>query len=231
MGSCDSNGGCKAAQGCSSRKQDQAELIGRAVERLYPTRRWSEIDDVARFRAGVPPAVAKQLSRVAAEVLQARTYFREGDEDDLCDYVYVLCVGREPSLLEWREGTQAESVEEGRIQESYLRLALSSVVRAGTIQEVQLHRRRRGDVYELREVTRDGVYDPVLLPRMRKLVDLVVQARITHLDFGMLCEDAPREPVIDFTGYEERYGVPPTTVALLFYPRPPIATTTTLFAA
>src|SRR5207244_4284192 len=122
--------------------------------------------------------------------------FRAGAEDELCDYVYVLCVGRAPSLLEIREGTAAAPTD--KIEESYLRVAFSSLVRAATIQEVRMTLRRRSGVSEVAESTRDGVYDPVLLKRMQKTVDVIVQAGLTHFDFGMLCEDAPKDPVIDF---------------------------------
>src|SRR5262249_36155289 len=156
----------------------QANLISEAIARLYPTRRWGELDDAARYRQGVPQALGHKLARVGAEVLQARTWFREGAEDELCDYIYVLCVGREPALLDVRDGIAEPEAD--KIDESYLRVALSSVLRAGTVQEVQMHLRRRGDAFEFREQTRDGVYDPVLLKRLQKTVDLIRQADLTY---------------------------------------------------
>ena len=230
MGDC----GCRLKAGCSSRKGTQAELLRDAVTRLYPTRRWPEIDDVARFRAGVPAALGRRLERAAARQLKARVFFREGGVDDLCDFLWILCVGREPSLLEMRERPSVPEADS--IHESYLRVALSQVVRAATIQEVQLEARwidrgralPRGESLELVERTRDGVYDPVLLGRMQKMVGLLGQAEIAHLDFGMLCEDAPAEPAIDFGDYREQYGAAPTWVPLLFFPQPPILISSTL---
>jgi hypothetical protein len=224
MGNCDAGSGCQAAKGCGLRKEDQARIISETIARLYPTRRFGEISDTARFRAGVPPPVARKVADRATESLSARTYLREGAPEDLCDYLWILCVGREPSLLELREKLAMPEAE--RIQESYLRVALSSLVRAATIQEVQLRLRRRDGAFELSETTLDGVYDPVLLPRMQKMVALLGEAGIAHLDFGMLQEDAPREPAIDFGDYAERYGAKPSALALLFYPCPPIMTTT-----
>src|SRR5262249_31904923 len=160
----------------------QAALISEAITRLYPTLRWGEIDDAARYRAGVSPSLGQKLARVAADVLDARTWYREGAEDELCDYVYVLCVGREPALLAIRDGAPAEA---DKIDESYLRIALSSLLQAATVQEVQMHLRRRGDSYEIREQTRDGVYDPVLLKRLQKAVDLIRRAGLAYFDFGM----------------------------------------------
>jgi hypothetical protein len=220
--------GCKSALACGGRKGDQAALISDAIKRLYPTLRWGDIDDAARYRAGVSRALGEKLARVLAEVLQARTWYREGGEDELCDYIYVLCVGREPALLDLREGGVPEA---DKIDESYLRVALSSLLQAATVQEVQMHLRRRGDSFEIREQTRDGVYDPVLLKRLQKTVDVIQRAQLTYFDFGMLCEDAPREPVVDFAGYTETYGVAPTACALLFSPRPPITTSTVLVSS
>jgi hypothetical protein len=235
MGDC----GCGSALSCGGRKSDQAALISAAITRLYPTLRWGEIDDTARYRAGVSPAVAQRIARAASETLKARTWYREGAEDELCDYVDVLCVGREPALLELRYGRVAPvDLAPGapvaridRIDESYLRIAFSSLLPAATVQEVQLHLRRDGDSYEIREQTRDGVYDPVLLKRLQQAVDLIRRAGLAYFDFGMLCEDAPREPVVDFAGYRALYGASPTACALLFSPRPPITTSTVLVSA
>lgn len=220
--------GCKSALACGGRKSDQAQLISDAITRLYPTRKWQEIDDAARYRAGVSPALGEKLARVAARALDARTWYRPGGEDELCDYVYVLCVGREPALLDLRDGGLPEA---DKIDESYLRIALSSLMQAATVQEVQMHLRRRGSSFEIREQTRDGVYDPILLKRLQKAVDLIGRAGLTYFDFGMLCEDAPKDPVIDFGAYSELYGAPPTACALLFSPRPPITTSTVLVSA
>src|SRR5438552_14358308 len=123
--------GCKSALACGGRKGDQAALISEAITRLYPTLRWGEIDDAARYRAGVPRALGEKMARVAAQALAARTWFREGAEDDLRDYIYVLCVGREPALLDVRDGGVPEAE---KIDESYLRIALSSLLQAATVQ-------------------------------------------------------------------------------------------------
>src|SRR5262249_51414088 len=125
----------------------------------------------------------------------------------------------------------------------YLRVAFSSLMRAATVQEVVMTLRRcpepagsgakslESPLYELREMTRDGVYDPILLKRFQKLVDVIVQAGVTHIDFGMVCEDAPSEPAIDFGDYAERYGATPSVLALLFYPRPSVSESTLLVPA
>jgi hypothetical protein len=218
--------GCARAAGCGGRKGEQAELIARTIERMYPTRRWGVLADAERFRAGVPAALTRAIARAASESLQARTFFCEGGEDELCDYVYVLCVGREPCLYELR--ARGGAPEADKIEEKYLRLACSHLFRAATVQEVAFTLRQRDGVVELREATRDGVYDPVLLRRLQKLVDVVAESGLRYLDFGMLCEDAPQEPVIDFGDYAEQYGTAPSALALLFSPRPAISTATVL---
>jgi len=229
MGDC----GCKSAQSCSGNKLRQATLIAETIARMYPTRRWGEVDDGARLRAGVPAALGQRLARAAARTLGAPAWFRPGAEDELCDWLWILCVGRQPSLLELREGlVPADCLIENKIQESYLRVALSSLMPAATMQEVQMRMRRLDDgSLELQERTRDGVFDPLLLKRMQKTVDLLVAAGLSHLDFGMLREDAPAEPAIDFGDYRERYGAAPSAVALLFYPQPAVSITTLLLDA
>jgi hypothetical protein len=133
-------------------------------------------------------------------------------------------MGREPSLLEVLDGTAQPEAD--KVEERYLRVALSSFMRAATVQEVQMTCRLRGGVYELTHRTLDGVYDAILLKRFQRLVDLIVQAGLVHVDFGMLCEDAPKDPAVDFSEYVERYGVPGSAAALLFFASPPIATST-----
>ena len=229
MGDC----GCKSAQSCSGNKGRQVSLIADTIARMYPTKRWGEIDDAARLRAGVPAALGQRLARAAARKLGAPAWFRPGAEDELCDFLWVLCVGRQPALLELRDGlVPTDAIVENKVQESYLRVALSSLMRAATMQEVQMRLRRLSDgSLELQERTRDGVFDPLLLKRMQKMVDLLVAADLTHLDFGMLREDAPAEPAIDFGDYADRYGAPPSAVALLFYPQPAVSITTLLLEA
>src|SRR5262245_26801933 len=160
---------------------------------MYPTHRWGEIDDAARLRAGVPASLGERLARAAARRLAAPAWFRAGAEDDLCDWLWILCMGRQPCLLELREGlVPTDAILERKVEERYLRVALSSLVRAATMQEVQMRLRRLDDgTVELQERTRDGVFDPLLLKRMQNMVDLLVAADLVHLDFGMLREDAP----------------------------------------
>ena len=91
---------CSSKGGCDSRKGKERELLAELLPKVYPTRRWGAPDDAARYGASLSEAEGRRLARQAAETLQARSYFRPGDAHELCDYVYVLCVGREPGLFE-----------------------------------------------------------------------------------------------------------------------------------
>src|SRR5947207_3151845 len=73
------------------------------------------------------------------------------------------------------------------------------------------------------EAPRSGVFDPILLPRMQKLVAVLSSLEVRHLDFGDLTQPPP-----GFEGgdYESRYGNRPALVNYLFFPQPASAITT-----
>lgn len=214
MGGCTD---CSSKGGCDERKGVQRGLFDDVLGRVYPDRTWGRPDDEARFGAGVGRRETQRLRRTIAEVLRAPTYFRAGNDDDLCDFVYVLCVGREPALVEVREG-RATAEAGGRIDERYLRVALSSVARMGAVQEVAMTLDDGASGAEVREAPRPGVFDPLLLNRMQKLVALLEAAGIAHIDFGLL--DRPLEDSAP-GDYVERFGVEPRLVNFLFFADPP----------
>jgi hypothetical protein len=212
---------CGAKGGCDTRKGAQHEVLDGVLARIYPERVWGRPDDEARFRAGVSRGEARRMARSLSTLLKAPTRFRPGAEEDLCDFVWVLCVGREPSLLEVREGTAAP--ESPRIEETWLRVALSTVGRLAAVQEVRLSLAAETESdapesYVVREQPRAGVYDPVLLQRVRKLSAFLEASDVRYLDFGLL--DVPVEGGGD-GGYAERYGAPPKLANYLFYAAPP----------
>ena len=90
---CKSGGG-----GCESHKGPQRVVIDDVMRAVYPDRTWGRPDDEARFRAGIREREARGLGRSIATAAKAPTYFRAGGPDDLCHYVWVLCLGREPAL-------------------------------------------------------------------------------------------------------------------------------------
>ena len=207
---CKSGGG-----GCESHKGPQRLVIDEVMRAVYPDRTWGRPDDEARFRAGIPEREARALGRSISVAAKAPTYFRAGGPDDLCHYVWVLCLGREPALVDVRDGLAPPEAD--LVRERYLRVHLSTVARIATIQEVALELDRAGDGWLLRELPLPGVYDAKLLKRMRAIVDLVEASDIEHLDFGLVDKAYP-----DTTGgeYAERYGVEPALVNFLFYAQP-----------
>jgi hypothetical protein len=218
---------CGNKGGCDHRKGGMFAAMDEALARLYPTRRWGERDEDAAFRAGVTtagPALADRVSRA----LEALSLFCPGTPDEYCDFLYVLCFGRTPSLIEMRAGTAAPEVGEGQIDELYLRVALSSVAPFAAVQQVAMSL-RQGEDGELviAEAPRTGVFDPVLLPRFQKLVAVLAELEIRHLDFGEMTQ-AP--PGFDAGDYGERYGGAPTVANYFFYPQPASAITTTVIA-
>jgi len=212
MGGCDS---CSSKGGCDGRKETERDLLAELMPRLYPTGRWGEPDDSARLDGGLGSHEGKRLARQAAEVLQARTYFRPGGDDENCDYVYVLCVGREPGLYELADRDAMWVPDGDSISERYLRVALSSMAKVAALQEVVFELQRQGDTYVIEEKPRNGVFDPILLKRTQKIVDLIVGAGVTYLDFGLI-----ELPPDGFEAGDYPYGQTPGIVNYLFYPQP-----------
>lgn len=212
---------CNQKGGCDDRKGTEQELLDEILPLLYPDRVWGRPDDAVRFGAGVDESEARRLARLAAEALQARAYFRPGDPSENCNYIYVLCVGREPGVYELRDAEVLDVPDGDHIREKYLRAALSTMARVAVVQEVSFELDREDDVYVIRKLPRGGVYDPILLKRTQKLIDLLVGANVTYLDFGLV-ERAPEG--FDPADYAARYGQEPGIVNYLFYPQPATAT-------
>lgn len=223
--------GCKKktdGTGCETHKAPQRVVLEETIARVYPTRTWGRPDDEARFGTGVRGSEVRRLARSLSVACKAPTFVRDGGDEDLCAFVYVLCVGRTPSLLDVRDGVAPLDFGSGeeRVRERYLRVALSSVARLATVQEVafELDRHPSGEV-ELRELPRPGVYDPVLLKRMRAVVDLLTASDLVHVDFGLV--DRPLSDA-DVGEYESRYAAQPHLVNWLFYAAPVTTASTTL---
>jgi hypothetical protein len=219
MGGCTN---CASKGGCSTRKGEERELLAQLLPELYPGLRYGQVNDDARD--GVPEKEGRRLARQASTLLKAPAFFKPGEPDEACDYIYVLCVGRQPCLFELQHAATLEFQEGEAVREKYLRASLSSLARVTTVQEVSFELDREGDSWRLTERPSPGVYDPVLLKRTRKLVELLVAAEITFLDFGLI-ENPPLG--FDPDGYAAEYGQEPGIVNYLFYPQPPRAVSTT----
>ena len=215
---------CASKGGCEGRKGEERELLAELLPSLYPGRRWGEPDDAARFDRGVAPLTARRLARQAAALLAAPTFWRPAADDETCDWIYVLCVGRAPGIVELREQPSLEVPDGDHLRERYLRVALSHMAPVAAVQEVAFELDRDGDLYEIREKPRPGVFDPIVLPRVQKLVDLLVGSGLTYLDFALI-EKPPLG--YDPAAYLEQYGQEPGIVNFLFYPQPATSVTTT----
>jgi hypothetical protein len=215
MGGCTD---CHSKGGCDSRKGTQREILDEVIGRIYPDRTWGRPDDEARFGAGIGRREGQRLARAMSSLAKAPAYFRPGADEDLCDFVYLLCVGRPPSLLELRE--RGGAPESPGIDERYLRVCLSSVARVAAVQEVAMTLEPVGDGEPaiVREAPRAGVFDGVLLKRMQKVVALLEASDVAHLDFGLI--DLPLDGASP-GGYHERYGTEPRLANFLFYAQPP----------
>jgi hypothetical protein len=226
---------CGKKGGCDTRKHGMFAAVDEAMERLYPTHRWGERNEAAAFDAGISADEGQALAVLIAQRLKTLAMFRAGDPDEWCDYIYVLCLGRTPSIAEIRDGQDGahatvfdaggETGADAGIDERYLRVALSSVVRFAGVQEVAMTLNRVGDDIVITESARGGVFDPVLLKRFQALVAVLAETDIRHLDFGEIVE-APAG--FDPADYPDRFGAPPVIANYLFYPQPPTSVSTTV---
>jgi hypothetical protein len=222
---------CGKKGGCDTRKHGMFAAVDEALERLYPTKRWTERDDTAGFGAGVSAGEGAAVARALASRLKALAVHRPGTADETCDYIYVLCLGRTPSLIERLHGL-AERLddeadgESGDVEELYLRVALSTVVRFAGVQQVAMRATRDEDgQLVISEAPRTGVFDPILLKRFQALVAVLAEHDIRHLDFGEIVEPPDG---FDPGDYGERYGGLPAVANYLFFPQPAGAVTTTV---
>src|ERR1700733_2414266 len=109
--------------------------LDRALARLYPTRTWGEpVDDVEIDLVDLD-ALADEL----AHVLRAASFVLRGDDDAACDFIYALCLGRSPCIVQVRDHGVPPPVEWGeldRIDELYLRACASQRAPFAAVQQV-----------------------------------------------------------------------------------------------
>jgi hypothetical protein len=247
---------CGRKGGCDSRKHLMFAAVDEALARIYPTRRWGERDETVAFEGGIARDEGMDLARAITKRMGTLALFRPGDPDEWCDYVYVLCLGRTPAIVEIREGLDAPAeipdllpdpagqvldsaldagLDDGfdaGLDERYLRVALSGLARFAGVQEVAMTLRRQsqsgGDCVIVTERARGGVFDPILLPRMQALVAVLSEWNIRHIDFGEIVEPPDG---FDPSGYADRFGTDPVIANYLFYPQPPTTVSTVVLAA
>ncbi len=191
--------------------------VDRALELLYPTRTWGEpVDHAAE---GVQPDELAALADELASELNAATFVHEGGDDEPCDYIYILCMGRTPCAVQVRD--HAVEAELGDVSELYLRVVISQRARVAAVQQVAI------DVRDgiVTETPRAGVYDAPLLPRMQKLVAILPAYELLHVDFG---EIAHAPPGYHAGAWQRLYGGEPAIANYLFFPQPATMVSTTV---
>src|SRR5882672_8949577 len=128
------------------------------LARLYPTRTWGEADDSTCY--GMQPDELAALGDELATELGGATFVRLGDDDEPCDYIYALCLGRTPCIVQVRDHGVAPPAEWGdaeAISELYLRVVISHRARVAAVQQVAVDLLRDGSGYLVREAPRAGV--------------------------------------------------------------------------
>ena len=210
--------------------------VDEALAQLYPSKTWGEPDDGAGDGqvAGLGPDEVAALADELASTLGAATFVRTGGEDEPCDYIYVLCMGRTPCIVQVRDHGVAVPAEwygatdtaqgSGAISELYLRLVVSQRAPVAAVQQVALEVMRvpggadgGGAGFLVRERPRAGVYDAPLLHRMQKLVATLPAYDLLHVDFG---EIAHAPPGFDAGGWRQLFAGEPSIANYLFYPQP-----------
>jgi hypothetical protein len=192
--------------------------VEQALEQLYPTRTWGEPDD--REPAGLASDEIAALADELATTLGAATFVRPGGDDEPCDYLYMLCLGRTPCIVQVRDHgvpVPAEWSEGEAIRELYLRLVISQRAPVAAVQQVAVDLIRAPSGFLVREQPRAGVYDAPLLHRMQKLVATLPAYDLLHVDFG---EIAHAPPGFQAGAWRELFGGEPAIANYLFYPQP-----------
>jgi hypothetical protein len=224
MGGCTN---CGAKSGCDHRKAEMLGEVASRIDALYPSRTWGEIDFESALGAGIAPRDLEALAEELAAELNAATVLVAGAEDQLCDFLYVLCMGREPCALQMRElgvAPDQEVAEGERIEELYLRVAVSAVAPFAAVQEVAVELSRSEGCVWLKESPRAGVYAAPLLRRFQRLVALLPTYGLRNIDFGEIASPPQGFSAGEYTGL---YGGLPDQVNYLFYPEPSTLVVTT----
>lgn len=217
MGGCTN---CKGKSGCDHRKGAMLESVDRALADLYPTRTWGEPDDAQA--SGMPREELDALADELAQELNAATFVREGGDDEPCDFIYILCMGRTPCVVQVRDhGVAApdewNGIDASEISELYLRVVISQRARVAAVQQVAVDLWQHEAGWLVRERPRAGVYDAPLLRRMQKLVAILPAYELLHVDFG---EIAHAPPGYRAGSWRDLFGGEPSIANYLFYPQP-----------
>ena len=80
-----------------------------------------------------------------------------------------------------------------------------------------------GSLAVVRELPRGGVFDPLLLKRLQRIVDLLTAYDIRHLDLGVIEQPASGLGLAD-DGFAGRFGCEPRLGNFLFFAAPAVTT-------
>ena len=215
MGGCTN---CKGKTGCDHRKGSMLASIDHTLEMIYPTKTWGEPEDGhAGFMSW---GELHGLTEDLAIELNAATFLREGIDDEPCDYIYVLCMGRTPCIVQVRDQEVPPPLEwrgVDSLEELYLRVVISQRAGVAAVQQVAITLERAHGGWLVHERPRAGVYDAPLLNRMQKLVAILPAYDLMHVDFGEIAHApkgyAPGE-------WRALFGGEPSIANYLFYPQP-----------
>ena len=188
--------------------------------RLYPSKAWGQIDDVVALESGIDSDDVLALAEELATELRGAAFVREGSESDLCDYIYVLCQGREPCALQVHyDGAvlPGEWDDSEMLEEFYLRVAISSVAPLAVVQQVAVSLSMVDGRWMVSEKLAAGVYDAPLLKRFQRLVALLPTYGLTHLDMGEISEPLKG---FDDSDYRDLFDRPAHQVNYLFFREP-----------
>jgi hypothetical protein len=224
---------CKGKTGCDHRKGAMMDSVDHALAELYPTKTWGEPDDTRATSLSREDLLG--LADELATELKAATFVREGGDDEPCDYIYVLCMGRAPCVVQVRDHGVAVPAEwrdldgpEAMINELYLRVVVSQRAPVAAVQQVAVDLVRGDGSWLVRERPRAGVYDAPLLHRMQKLVATLPAYGLLHVDFG---EIAHAPPGFSAGSWRELFGGDPSIANYFFYPQPTTMVVTTSLEA
>lgn len=228
MGGCTN---CKGKAGCDDHKSTMMGEVEQTLEALYPTQTWGEPDD--SVAVGLPLEDIEALADELSAELRAATFVRPGGDDEPCDYIYILCLGRAPCVVQVRDHGVAVPEEwlgeaAPPIHELYLRVVISQRAKLAAVQQVAIELVPSPGGFMVHERPRAGVYDPPLLARMQKLVAILPAYELTHVDFG---EIAHASPSFAPGAWEALYGAKPAIANYFFYPQPTTMVATTFVPA
>jgi len=217
---------CKSKTGCDDHKSSMMGSVEQTLEQLYPTHTWGELDD-ASCSASLSDDDLAGLADELAGSLGAATFVRPCD-DEPCDFIYILCMGRTPCIVQVRDHDVAPPAEwetADSISELYLRVCISQRARVAAVQQVAIDLVRTPDGYVVREQPRAGVYDAPLLHRMQRVVATLPAYDLLHVDFGDIAH-AP--PGFHAGSWRDLYGGEPAIANYLFYALPTTMVSTVL---